>query len=781
MSISERRGASSLAWAAVGAASVLGMGGAAEAAGVTAAGAAAVSTDTQAAPDRSSLEGLTVTGRRAISDPLSSKFTAPLVNTPKSVVVIDQETIQATGSLTVQEALRTTPGITFASGEGGANTVGDRPLIRGVDSTTDIFVDGVRDIGSQSRDVFALEEIQVVKGPGSAFSGRGTTGGAINLVTKVARRGDFGSLSAVAGTDPLGRVSGDINRELGRGVGVRLAAMYQNADVAGRDAVTEERWGVAPSVSFGLGAGSRALLSYYHLTTDGVPDYGVPYDLSTLRPIRGRDSNFYGLTSRDFRRTYADIGTFRLEQDLPLGLKFANTFRYGSTGNSYVITNPDDSRGNVANGFVSRSAKNRNVATQSIVDVPELRGGFSTFGWRHTFTLGGEFSEERTHNQGYLVSGPGLAQVAGVPPVAAASRVDGNANTARATSCSRPGGGLGPAFGYNCTTLDNPNPDDPWIGVVARSPAFTDFRTRVAAGWFFDTVEIVPQLLVNFGVRYDDFETQATGTTVTATATAPYFTLAAAAPARNKSSFWNYQAGVVYKPTANGSIYFSYGTSSNPSGEGNGEVTSVALTNQNLLPVDNRSFEVGAKWQLFDQQLNLTAALFRTETTNARVTDALGNQALIGQTRYDGVELSAAGRIRPGWTVFGGYTYLDARVVDGGFLAGGAASPNTGKRTPNTPEHAFTLFTTYDVTSKLNVGGGAQYQSSRFGDPANTRRIDSYWRLDAVASYKLAARTLLQLNIQNLTDERYVLQAYQTHMVQLAPGRSARLSLTYAF
>ena len=771
----DARGAGSLAWAALGSAALI----------CVAAPAAAEPADrstASAAPDpaaETQVESVTVTGSRPIADALSSKFTASLLDTPKSIVVIDRDTINATGSLTLQEALRSTPGITFGSGEGGTSA-GDRPLIRGVDSTNDIFVDGVRDAGTQSRDIFAVDSIQVVKGPGSAFSGRGTTGGAINLVTKIARAGDFMTAQVIAGTDPLGRISVDVNKGVAKGVAVRLAAMYQDADVAGRNAVSEQRWGVAPSVSLGLGGGTRALFSYYHLTTDGLPDYGVPYDPRTNKPVTGHDDDFYGLTRRDFRKTYADIGTFRFEQDLPFDLKFANTFRYGSTGNRYVVTNPDDGRNNVLNGLVSRSPKTRNIATETIADVPELRGEVRTGAWRHTFTLGGEFSEETTRNRPYLLSSPGLAAPAGFAPVAASSLITGNALTATATSCSRPGS-LGPAFGYNCTTLANPDPDDPWIGVVVPSPAYTDTRTRVNAGWFFDTVEIAPQLLVNFGVRYDDFRVRTTGLTAAATTTAPFINLTTTPPAQNHSTFWNYQAGVVYKPVETASVYFSYGTSSNPSGEGTGDFSVVAVTNQNLAPESNESYELGVKWLLFNSQLSLNGAVFRTDKTNARVTDALGNQALIGATRYDGVEVTAAGSIRPGWTIFGGYTYIDAVIRNGGFLAGGAVSPTTGKRTPNTPEHAFTLFSTYDVTPKLNLGGGVQYQSARFADTSNIRSVDGYWRLDAVASYRLSAKATLQLNLQNLADERYALSPYTQFMVQLAPGRSARVQLSYAF
>jgi len=800
MIVRDEAGRRSLAWQTLGPAAV---GSVALAAGM---GPAALAADgaTQVArlqTPPTEIVGLHIETGRRTEEPLSSKLTAPLLDTPKSVVVIEPEVLSKTAALTLEDALRTVPGITFGSGEGGTSA-GDRPIIRGIESTNDIFVDGIRDAGTQSRETFAVDHIEILKGPGSAYTGRGSTGGSINLVSKTPKLDDFATASGVLGTDETKRATVDLNHRVTESVAVRLAAMYHDAEVAGRDAVTDERWGFAPSVAFGLGTRTRGTVSYYYVRTDGLPDYGIPYDPRTLKPVEGHDDDFYGLVSRDFRKTKADIANFRFEHDVTGSLRFQNNVRYGRTGNAYVVTNPDDSRGNVPNGYVLRNSKNRNVVTETWSDVPELRGQFETGAIKHSFSLGAEFTQEKTHSQGYFVNGPGLNATAGFAPVALASRVDG-AFTAvpiattvpSCTPFTHPAANtvagfttLGPAFGYNCTTLDNPNPNDPWIGTVTRSPAYTDTKTTTRAFYLFDTIEFSPKLSLSLGVRHDDFDTKSGGITATATTTAPYVNLTPTPAAANKSKFWNVQAGATYKPRENGSIYVSYGTSSNPSGEGGGDFSTVAPTTQNLAPEDNKSYELGTKWELARRRLSVTAAIFRTDKTNARVTDALGNQALIGKTRVDGAEIGFSGMIAKGWSVFGGYTYLDSEIIDGGFASGGTAgkpstTPNasTGKRLPNTPKHAFTLWTTYDLAPQLQIGGGAQAQSKRYGDAANTRQVDGYWRFDAMAAYRLSERVDLQLNVQNLTDERYALRPYTTHMVQIAPGRTALLTINLRY
>lgn len=693
---------------------------------------------------------------------VSPKITAPLLDTPKTVSVITADTLRDAGIFSLADAFRTLPGITLESGEGG-QPVGDRPRIRGVEATSDIFVDGIRDAGGQSRDVFALEQIEVIKGPGSAFTGRGSTGGSVNLVTKSARAADFASAGATFGTDATRRVTADVNKLLSPGVAARLNVLYDEHEVAGRDVVHGSRWGIAPSIAFGLGGPRRVTIDYYHLESDELPDLGLPYERTTVggvvygAVIEGHDDDFYGLVSRDFRDNRTDIGTLRLEQDLGDNFRLTNATRYGRTSNAYVITNPDDSRGNVANGFVLRNSKNRNTETQTAANTTNISGSFDVAGMTHSFLAGMELSNEKTHSQAYVVAGPGLTEGAGLPVI------NGTAQ------CKA--GNVGAPSGYNCTTLASPNAYDPWNGTVTRSPNSTATKVHTEAFYLFDTIDITDRWSLNLGVRHDNYRNTALITTFNNG-------VATRTLLRNDASFQNYQAGLVYKPSPNSSLYISYGTSSNPSGEGAGDASSLTTTTVNLDPEDNTSYEIGAKADI--GRLNVTAALFRTEKTNARVIDAAAVLSLIGEQQVEGFELSVSGTITPKWSVFGGYTYQDAVLVDAGFV-GGLPSPNNGKVFPNTPKNAVSVWTTYVINDKITVGGGGSYMSSRFANATNTYSVPSYVRIDAMATYRLTDRLDLRLNVQNLTDERYAERPYTTHMYLVAAGRSALISANYRF
>lgn len=738
----------------------------------------------QTSQDRKDDEVL-VEGQR-VRDVQTPKLTAPLADTPKSITVIPAEVLEATAAVTLTDALRTIPGITLGSGEGGTSA-GDRPFIRGVDSTNDVFVDGVRDAGVTAREVFNLEQVEVSRGPSGAFAGRGSTGGSVNLVSKTPQRQSFYAGSVALGTDQTQRVTIDLNQSLGDSAAFRLNAMHHDANVAGRDAVTVSRWGFAPSVSFGIGERLRSNLSYYHLETDDVPDYGIPYlrqpaiidpvygSIVFATPVTGHDTDFYGLLNRDFRTSETDLGTVRVEYDLAPGLTLSNVTRYGRSGTQQVVTNPDDSRGNVANGFVFRSSKNRGVSLTTIANITDLRGEQTVLGAQHSFDIGMEASRETNHVQGFYVVGPNLPATPGSPAV--------GTNVSVGTACSL-AGNQGAAGSYNCTTLDNPNPYDPWVGSVARALGYTDTKTEVFGLYAFDTIEFNPQWSLNVGLRYDDYSTKQSGLTATASTTTPFYTLAIPTPLARKDDFLNYQLGLVYKPVEEGTFYISTGTSTNPSGEGSGESSTLSAALQILAPEENTSHEAGVKWQLFGRALLATAAVFRTEKENARVTDALGGTSSIGKQLINGIELSASGQINPEWFVFAGYTYLDSELEDNGFqIIGGLPVPSAanGKRFPNTPEHAFSAWTNYNITDAITIGGGASYMSDRFADATNRISIPSYWRYDAVATYTFSDNLNLQLNLNNISDERYVTNPFTTHMAQIAAGRSALLTLNVKY
>ncbi len=680
------------------------------------------------------------------------KFTAPLIDTPRSVSVIPQAVIQETGATTLLEALRTVPGITFGAGEGG-NPNGDRPFIRGFDSESSIFVDGVRSSGSQSRETFAVEQIEVTKGPSSAYTGRGSVGGSVNLVTKSAKQKNFINGSVAIGTDNYTRVTADINQTLGDSAAFRIAAMSHQNDIPDRGGPENKRWGIAPSLTLGLGEDTTATIGYYHLDTDNIPDSGLPYNnpnnypAGSGRPIAVPHDTWYGLFSRDFQKSKDDVGTIKIEHRFANSFILRNTSVWGKTSYDYLWTQPDDSQGNfIVNNGIWRRANSRTSDTTSLTNQTDLSGQFATGSVLHNFSAGIEIANEKTDRDTYVLT-----------PSLTGSVANG--------ACSRLYG-VGAPSGYWCAPVVNPNPHDPWSGSIVRANSITRVDTDTRSAWFFDTAEITEHWLLNAGVRWDSFETESvTGT---------------AAPIRNDSTFWNYQAGVVYKPSKTGSIYASWGTSSNPPGVDAGDgADGIALTNNDLKPERSKNIEIGTKWDLMNGAASLSAAIFRTEKNNARV--AMGGrgspQINAGKQRVDGLEISISGNLTDRWTIFAGYTYLDSELLE----TGPAGAASKGNQFPNTPKNSASLWTTFAVTPKLTVGGGAYYQDKVYGDANNLKWVPSYTRFDAMASYAVNRNLSLQLNVQNLADKYYFDKAYAAHYVTVAPGRSATLSLNVSF
>jgi catecholate siderophore receptor len=762
---------------------------------------------------------IVVTGQRQELE--GAKQTAPLVNTPRSVVLLPEEVIEQTGSTTLAEALRTVPGITFGAAEGG-NPVGDRPFIRGFDSQGSTFVDGVRDIAAQSREVFATQQVQIVRGSDSTLGGRGSAGGSINVITKLPVAGDFVSVTGSAGTADYKRVTLDVNQQLGDMVGVRVAAVYHDQDFADRDATWSERWGVAPSVMLGLGGPTRLTLGYYYLETRELPDVGFPYlytlanapgtgeilsepaigdvRLANGSTVRVDRSAYYGLEARDFRDTTTHQVTLRAEHDFG-GVTLRNTSRYSYNDQAYIYTQPDDSQGNAYNtGQVWRRTNTRYGYTEALSNQTDLFGTFDTGSIRHSFALGGELSWEKARRGAFVVNSGGT--------------------TARcnALGLSR----------YNCTSLASPNPSDPWVNYATDAAnatpapivrgsglAETQNDANTAGLYAFDSITLTPQLILNLGVRYDHFESKVTPAFLAGAQSS--FSLS------REDDLFNWQAGLVFKPTATTSVYASYATSATPPNSllGEGQEGNALGTANNQALVDSlsvektKSYEVGAKASLFGEQLALGLAAFQTETDNARVTGPDNQPQFIGKRRIRGIEFSFNGNVTPWLTVFGGYTHLDPEIVDGGFTALTAPavgarpaqvvlvpSVNTGRQATQTARDSFTLWAELKPTSRFSVGGGAFYTSRVYGgyqdnrsatqtaagvvtvNPATKvliRSVPEYWRFDARLGYAVTDNIQLSVNVQNVTDETYFTQAYTSHYATIAPGRSAFATLGVKF
>ena len=733
---------------------------------------AAESTESKAQSNSISLGATTVTGEAQdqksyqVEKASSQKYTAPLIDTPRSVTVIPQQVLQDTAATSLQDALRTVPGITFGAGEGG-NPQGDRPFIRGFDAQADMYLDGVRDAGGQTREIFDIESIEVSKGPNSSFGGRGSAGGSLNMVSKAPKMGDFLNGGFTYGSDQTRRYTVDVNRQFLDTAAFRLNLMSHEQNVAGRDAVNYDRWGVAPSLTFGLGTENRLNVSYYHLESNDLPDSGIPYGYSNSsktavhahdKPDDGGDSrNFYGLKDRDFRKTRVDISTISFEHDFSDAMTLKNTFRHGNTGQDYILTQPDDSQHNVNQfGTVWRRANTRVSTTETTTNQTDLFGNFQVMGFKNTYSTGVEFTREETRASSYTVSP--------------------NSNP----NCTPDKVGNS---GGQCTSLSNPNPNDVWTGTETRNYYGTNTVGVTKAAYVFDTIELDPKWLLNAGLRYDSFSTTANTNAATGRT-----------KASNDSNFFNWQTGLVWKPLDNGSVYVSYATSASPPGgivgegvEGNGLIAPGSTITSDLKPEETVNYELGTKWDVFHDRLSLTAAVFRTEKKNTRVlTDSFTYQNA-GESRVDGLELSASGKITEKWQVFAGYSYLKSELVDPGKKGNRNGSINTtalsdkGNEMPNTPKNSFSLWTTYEVMPKLTIGGGAFYVDEVYGDTANTVYVPAYTRYDAMASYKLTKNIDLQLNVQNLTDKTYYDKAYASHFASQAAGRTALLTTSFHF
>ncbi|TCV91450.1 catecholate siderophore receptor [Luteibacter rhizovicinus] len=694
----------------------------------------------------------------------SPKFTAPLLDTPRSVTVIPQEIIQQSASMSLQDVLRTVPGITFGAGEGG-NPNGDRPIIRGFDSESSIFVDGVRSSGSQQREIFDIEQVEVIKGPSSAYTGRGSVGGSINLVSKAPKAENFVSGTVGLGTDSYKRGTADWNQLIGSDSAFRLNVMAHDADVPGRNGPDQSRWGIAPSITFGLHADTSVTLSYYHLQSDDTPDSGIPYNNPNNAPNRSGSpihvprGTYYGLLDRDFQKQKNDIGQILVKHDFGDGWQLRNTTVYARSTNDYIWTQPDDSQGNfLVNGGIWRRNNNRISDTTNVTNQTDLTGTFETGSVKHTLAVGVEISNEKTNRTSYLVD-----------PAKNAADTHNSGSIVNGACTSKYG--IGAPSNYWCAPVINPNPHDPWTGAIVGGQNPARITTNTRSAWAFDTMELNEMWSLNLGTRFDSFETKSTALTTTTNVTTV---------AKNDSNFWNYQAGVVFKPAANGSIYASYGTSSNPPGVDAGDgADGIAVTNSALKPESSRNLEVGTKWDVLEQRVSLTGAIFRTEKTNARVaTGGRGStQINAGKQRVDGIEIGASGNITEQWNVFAGYTYLNSKLIQ----PAPADIASKGNQFPNTPKNSFTLWTSYAITPRLTVGGGAYAMDKVYGNTANTKWVPGYTRFDLMASYVVNRNVTLQLNVQNLTNKYYFDKAYAAHYANVAPGRVGILSANFKF
>jgi catecholate siderophore receptor len=630
---------------------------------------------------------------------------------PQSIIIVARQIIEEQAATTLRDALRNVTGIGIAAGEGGG-AQGDNFTLRGFSARNDMYLDGVRDQGTYFRDTFNIEAVEVLKGPASIYFGRGSTGGIINQVSKAPRLEGFYDGTFSAGSGPFFRGTADINQPLSPTIALRVNAMAHGADIVDRDHVKVTRQGVAPTLTLGLGTPTQMTFGYFFQHEDNVSDQGYPFFHG--KPVRVSRDTWYGLTHDDYERTYSNIGTISLNHRFTDALNLRSAFRYSNVRRHTDPSIPQTlcaapttcGPGAIITG-VNRSRPQRNT-TESIWDSQtDLTARFDTFGFNHTLSSGMEISWERFDNVRYASSGP-------------------------ATTLNNPNNG------------QSSNPKTLNAKALTNGAGFGTFAAdQIALHEYFDLIG---------GLRWDYFSADQDNK------------IPGQADFDATDNMWSYRGGLVFHPTPQQSYYFSYATAFNPSAEG----LVLAANNQSTPPEKNEIFEIGTKFLLMGGALTLQGALFQIEKTNARTNDPItGTQVLDGKQRSRGVELSAAGRILPGWNVFAGFTYLDAKILKSNDtqVVEGVTYSLQGKVPQNVPEYSATLWTTYDFLDKWQIGGGPTYVGSRYANNSNANEVPGYVRWDATVAYNISEKIQARLNAQNFTNKHYIESVHPSHVV----------------
>ncbi|WP_373488128.1 TonB-dependent receptor [Blastomonas sp.] len=687
---------------------------------------------------------------KELSDP---KRTLPVLDTPATVTVVADKLLEEQGRRTLRDSLRNITGVSFQAGEGNPPGGGDSFSVRGFSGRDDIFVDGIRDPGNYFRDPFYADRIEVTKGPASAFAGRGNIGGTVNIVTRQPDMDMTTGADLSVGTHDQYRATGDINIPISQELGIafRINGMAHIADEPGRDHVKNERWAIAPSLGFGLDTDTRVTLNYLHLQQDDQPDFGIPNARNRSlagsgfegRPAPVRRSNYYGY-SNDYLDVVTDMGTIKIEHDFSEAVSIQNQTRYARVRNDSIISAPRFV-GNVTTlNETTRVLGNRKPRFQTdklFINQTNLTVRFGTGEIRHTTVAGLEIVDESTENR---------------------RRLDTN----------------GPATNLFNPVL-GPAPVIPFNGTRAR------IDTDTVAAYVFHTMEIGNSWRITGGLRYDDVDTRVRG--FDDNGIAPGFVV----DVSRGDKEWSGNAAIIYKPSENSSIYVAYGTAFEPSGRS--EIVQVAGGNNapptafgafDVAPETGNAFEAGAKYALMDGELELSAAVFQITRDNAR-TPGLnpGDPAVVleGEQRVRGFELQAVGSVTPDWNIFAGYSYLDAKVVKSNIPF------EVGQRLDNTPKHSVALWTSYDVTGELTLGGGVQHLGKRRSNvqPSATAgnitiTVPSYTVVDAFAEYRLNAYATLRLNVYNVGNE-YYFQSFASAQSIPSASRNALLTLSLSY
>jgi catecholate siderophore receptor len=693
----------------------------------------------------------------------SGKFTQPIANIPRSITVLTKDLLEDKDATSLKEVARTTPGITLGTGEGG-NAFGDRFFIRGFDARNDVFVDGIRDPAVSVRENFFTEQLEILKGPSATIDGRGTTGGALNIVTKQAANANFYDAETQIASDGTRRVTLDVNQVINPTLAVRVNGMWQNAGVAGRDYTTDDRGGALAAVKWAPNDSFTVTANYVHTNLWSLPDFGVPYNNVLGAPVTSlgvpRDT-YYGLVNRDFMKVQQDFGTVDSKYVLNDFITLDNKIRDEKSVLNYIGTIPEQSTKcgaagtatslpglNPAGWTACLNPQTRYQVTNVVADQSSATVKFDTGPVQHELVTGVEASQEQVSIDTY--SGLG-------------SEVLGNVFST---------GSIGPTsvlFPTNyITTANNPIPTGiPDVITVGNQSAYA-----------LETANYRDFLILSAGLRYDDYGVSAKKRYSTVSSST--------AEISGSSGMWNCNLGAVLKPIPIASLYWAYATASDPVGsELDGTSTNYGGLNptsplsQVFSPIQSRAQEVGSKWELFDRRLLATIALFRTDVSNARELIGSNPGTIVEGAAYhvQGLDMGAQGNITDKWSIYTGLVLMETRVDHS------ATPSNVGLPLAFIAPQSFNVLTKYQINDYLNVGAQATYRSSLKGGTllaANAgTTLPSYWRFDGFMGGKLDKNWKWKLFANNIFNKLYYDAFYQSGapFTLVAPGRVVGIEL----
>ena len=704
----------------------------------------------------------------------------PLAETPQTIQVLTEQQLEEQGATDLRDVLDNVPGVTVGTGENG-NAFGDRYIIRGHEARSDVFVDGLRDPGMTTRETFAIDQIEITKGPSSSFAGRGSTGGAVNSITKKASTDyQFTRVDAGIGTDAYYRVTLDGNLPITDTLAVRANLLYGYEEVPNRNFSDRERYGAAISAAFKPSDVIEMVVDYYHLTAQDTPDLGSyvprptgtgPGDVTVYEPWHAAPNY---AQDGDFLESDVDTVTGRIYITPFDGFRIVNSTRYGETSNGYVLTGL---RGGAydpttdAFAPVTLSTHQGNQEVKYFVNQFNVIGEFATAGLMHNLIVGSEYSNLRVTNGTYTISENGTPNCV----------TDGR-------------GGPRPAF---CITDENRTVlfgDADIHGLlqrdISRGQADSDWQVETLSVYAMDTIDVTEWLSLHGGVRMDAFSY---ANLVDSRGTVTDYGYS--------DTLWNGHAGIGVKPLEEVYLYFNYGTAKNINGGesdlgGNCGYGGICVADGTDIgdgrPESTESFELGAKADLFDDHLLLTAAAF--QITKGDVFESAGDNYSAGgslntgENRVRGVEFGLVGNITPKLMAQAALTVMDSEITK-------SNNPDKiGRRLSNFSNTQFSGQLRYQVTDAIAFGGTATYKGEMFtGQPDDaagfddtlgvyTYRVPDYWTFDAFVSVDFNQNFGARVNVTNVTDEDYYLAGYRSgHFLYKGDERRATLTLTGKF